>query len=125
MADWTRAILAVHVVWHPNFSKRSDIADSVFEHFRSERNKNVLGNVDLNVAFHNAPVPGTETPIDIDLSEAETSAVVVLAESALAADSEWRKHVDGLINEANTRGFGARVFPVVVEKAGLDAGFEI
>ena len=125
MADWARAILAVHVVWHPNYSRGSDIAESVFEHFRSERNKNVLGNVDLNVAFHSAPVPGTETPVDINLGEAETSAVVVLADSALAADSEWRKHVDGLINDASSRGFTARVFPVVVEEAGLDAGFEI
>lgn len=125
VADLARAILAVNVVWHPNYSEGSDIAELIFEHFRSERYKNVLGNVDLNVAFHSAPAPGTETPVDIDLNEAETSAVVVLAEAALAADSAWRKYVDGVINDANARGFGARVFPVAVEETGLDVGFEI
>ena len=125
MADLARAILAVHVVWHPNYSEGSDIAELIFEHFRSERYKNVLGNVDLNVAFHSAPEPNSETPVDIDLSEADTSAVVVLVESSLAADSVLRKYVDGLIDDAIARGFGARVFPVAVEEAGLDVGFDV
>ena len=125
VADLARAILAVHVVWHPVYSEGSDIAEFIFEHFRSKRYKNILGNVDLNVAFHSAPEPNTETPVDIDLSEAETSAVVVLAESALAADSAWRKYVDGLINDSNARRFATRVFPVTLEEAGLDVGFDI
>ena len=125
VADLARAILAVHVVWHPNYSEGSDIAELIFEHFRSERYKNVLGNVDLNVAFHSAPEPNSETPVDIDLSEADTSAVVVLVESSLAADSVLRKYVDGLIDDAIARGFGARVFPVAVEEAGLDVGFDV
>ena len=125
VADLARAILAVHVVWHPNYSEGSDIAELIFEHFRSKRYKNVLGNVDLNVDFHSAPEPNTETPAEIDLSEAKASAVVLLAESALAAESAWRKYVDGLINDANARGFGARVFPVAVEEAGLDVGFDV
>ena len=125
MVDLARAILAVHVVWHPNYSEGSDIARLIFEHFRSKRYKNLLGNVDLNIAFHSAPEPNTELPVDIDLSEAETSAVVVLAESELAKDSAWRKYVEGLINDANSRGFVARVYPVAVEAEGLDVGFDI
>ncbi len=125
MVDLARAILAVHVVWHPDYSEGSDIAELIFEHFRSKRYKNLLGNVDLNVAFHSAPEPATEIPIDIDLYEAETSAVVVLSESALAADSAWRKYMNGLINDANARGFVARVFPVAVEQAGLEFGLDV
>ena len=43
MTDSTRTILAVYVVWHPNYSEGSKIAELVYEHFRSERYKNVLG----------------------------------------------------------------------------------
>ena len=125
MADSIHTILAVYIVWHPNYPKGSDIAELIREHFRNGRYKNVLGDVGLSVVFRSSPASGAATPLDIDSSEAETTAVVVLAESALAGDPAWRKYVDGLINDAEAKGLGSRVFPVTLEKAGLDIGFDV
>ena len=125
MADSTHTILAVYIVWHPNYSEGSDIAELIRGHFRSGRYKNVLGDVGLSVVFRSSPAPNAAMPLDIDLDEAETTAVVVLAESELAGDSAWRGYVDDLINDAEAKGLGSRVFPVVLEEADLDIGLDV
>ena len=125
MADSPHTILAVYIVWHPNYSEGSDIAELIRGHFRSGRYKNVLGDVGLSVVFRSSPAPSAATPLDIDLDEAETTAVVVLAESELAGDSAWRRYVDNLIKDAEAKGLGSRVFPVVLEEADLDIGFDV
>ncbi len=112
-------MLAVYVVWHPNYPKGSDIAELIRGHFRNGRYKNVLGDVGLSVVFRSSPVPDAETPPAIALDEAETTAVIVLAESALAGDSAWLEYVDCLVNDAEAKGLSSRVFPVTLEKAGL------
>ena len=125
MAEATHTILSVYIVWHPNYSKGSDIAELIREHFRDGRYKNVLGDIGLSVVFRSSPVPDAETPLDIDLDEAETTAIIVLAESALAGDSAWREYVDGLIEATRAKGLGSQVFPVTLEKAGFDIGANV
>ena len=101
-------MLAVYIVWHPNYSKGSDIAELIRGHFRDGRYKNVLGDIGLSVIFRSSPVPDAETPLDIDLDEAETTAIIVLAESVLAGDAAWRKYVDRLIHDAEAKGLAHR-----------------
>ena len=81
--------------------------------------------MELNIFFRSSPAPDAATPLDIDLDEAETTAVVVLAESSLAGDSEWWKYVENSINDANARGLDSQVFPVMLEEEGLDIGFDV
>ena len=125
MAEATHTILSVYIVWHPNYSKGSDIAELIRKHFRDGRYKNVLGDIGLSVIFRSSPVPDAETPLDIDLDEAETTAIIVLAESVLAGDAAWRKYVDRLIHDAEAKGLGSQVFPVTLEKAGPDIGANV
>ena len=123
MTDSTRTILTIYVVWHPNYSAGSKIAELIRRHFRSERYKNVSENVELNVFFRSSPAPNAALPLPIDLDEAETTAVVVLAESELVGDSEWVAYIRNLAERIEARGFGSRLFPVMLEEAGL--GIEI
>ena len=118
-------MFAVYIVWHPNYPKGSDIAELIRGHFRDGQYKSVLGDIGLSAIFRSSPVPEAETPLDIDLDEAETTAIIVLAESALARDSEWREYIDRLINDAKAKGLGSQVFPVALEKAGLDIGSDV
>ena len=82
--------------------------------------KHVLGNVELNVFFRSSPAPNAALPLPIDLDEAETTAVIVLAESELVGDSEWVDYVHNLAEHTEDRGFGSRLFPIMLEEAGLD-----
>ena len=123
MTDSTRTILTIYVVWHPNYSEGSEIAELVRRHFHSERYKNVSENVELSVFFRSSPAPNAALPLPIDLDEAETTAVIVLVESELVRDSEWVDYIHDLAERTESIGLGSRLFPVMLEKANL--GIEI
>lgn len=119
MTDSNRTILAIYVVWHPNYSAGLEIAELVRRHFRGERYKNVLGNVELSVVFSSSVAPNAASPLAIDLDEAATTAVVVLAESELVGDSGWVNYIHNLAERTEKKGLGSRLFPVMLEEAGL------
>ena len=119
MTDSNRTILAIYVVWHPNYSAGLEIAEFVRRHFRGERYKNVLGNVELSVVFSSSVAPNAASPLAIDLDEAATTAVVVLAESELVGDSGWVNYIHNLAERTEKKGLGSRLFPVMLEEAGL------
>lgn len=120
MTDPNRTILAIYVVWHPNYSEGSKIAELVHKHFRGERYKNVLGNVELRVIFLNSTEPNEASPLAIDLDEAETTAVIVLAESELVGDSGWVDYIHNLAERTKDKGLGSQLFPVMLEEKELD-----
>src|SRR5258708_19144721 len=89
MPDPTRPFLVLYVVWNPGYPKGANVAESLREHFRRALYENVAGGTGISVIFRSAPAPGSATPLLIDLDEAETTAIVVLADSALAEDPAW------------------------------------
>ena len=120
MTDPNRTILAIYVVWHPNYSEGSKIAELVHKHFRGERYKGVLGNMELRVVFRSSPASNEASPLAIDLDEAETTAVIVLAESELVGDSGWVDYIHNLAERTEDKGFGSRLFPVMLEEKELN-----
>jgi hypothetical protein len=78
----------------------------------------------LSVIFRSTFAPGSPVPLGIDLDEAETTAVVVLAESALAKNASWVDYVRALAIRTEAAGLSARIFPVAVERAALDIGMQ-
>lgn len=119
MTDSTRPLLVLYVVWHPSFSKGSIVADVLRNHFRRSLYDNVAGGTGLSVIYRFAAVPGFSAPLQINLDEAETTAVVVLVDSGLVADSAWTKYVQELVESTETKGLGTRVFPVAIEPEAL------
>jgi len=119
MAHPTRPFLVVYVVWHPGFAPGAVLAEALRKHFRRKLYENISGGTGLSVIFRSANEPGSSTPLLIDLTEAETTAVVVLADAALAGDSDWVGHVRELAARTEAAGLGARIFPVAIDHAGL------
>ncbi|MDF3883638.1 toll/interleukin-1 receptor domain-containing protein [Cupriavidus basilensis] len=115
MADPTRPFLVLYVVWHPDFAHGSTIADALREHFRRKLYENVAGGMGLSVIYRFAPAPGAAAPLPIDLNEAETTAIVVLADSSLTADAVWTEYVQMLAKRTEEAGLGTRIFPVAIE----------
>lgn len=119
MPDSTRPFLVLYVVWHPSYADGAQIAESLREHFRRKLYENVAGGTGLSVIFRSAPAPGSAAPLPIDLDEAETTAIVVLAEARLAEDPSWASYLHELVERTEAAGLSSRVFPVVLEAAGL------
>ena len=112
--------LAVYVVWHPNYEKGEKIADAVRRHFVHSTFKNAAGGVEISVIYRFEPDPNLMVPLEIDLADAETTAIVVLCEASLTGDTTWSSYVKNIAANAHKRGFFARIFPVSIETSALD-----
>jgi len=124
MPDSTRPFLVLYVMWHPGFTAGASMADALREHFRRKLYENVAGGTGLSVIFRSTPAPGSVVPLAVDLGDAETPAIVALAESTLARDTNWVEYVRALAARTEAAGLSARLFPVAVERTGLDIGIQ-
>ena len=116
---------ALYVVWRPGYVEGERIAAHLRQHFGTDRYRNIVGGVGVTVLFRNTSAPDDATPLPIDWSESETTAVVVLVDNALANDAAWTRYIRDLAGEAEEKGFGTRVFPVALEPGSLDVGLDI
>lgn len=117
MTDSTRPFLVLYIVWHPTFAAGAEIAERVRQHFRRQLYANVSGGAGLSVMYRSALAPDAKTPLPIPLDEAETTAIVVIADPHLASDADWVTYVQQIGAATDAAGLGARLFPVT-----LDAG---
>ena len=116
-----RPPFVLYVVWHPGYIPDEIVAELMHHHFGTDRYSNIVGGAGVSVLFRNANVPGSATPLPIDWDEADATAAVVLLDSALANDSAWMQYVQELIEQGESKGFTARVFPVAMETGVPDA----
>lgn len=119
MADPTRPFLVMYVVWHPKFDAGLTLAEALREHFRRKLYENVAGGTGLNVVFRYAAAHGSNVPLSIDLDESDTTAIIVLADTELAGDQDWKDYVTGLASAAESAGLSVRLFPIAIDRAGL------
>jgi len=124
MPDPTRPFLVLYIVWHPKFAGGKDLAHALLEHFRRKLYENVAGGTGLSVIFRSEPAPGSFVPLPINLDEAYTTAIIVLAESALAEDADWILYVQEISARTEAAGLKALVFPIAVDDAGLKIGLD-
>lgn len=125
METTTRPLFALYIVWHPLNVNGGKVADLLRKHFGRDRHRNVAGDPGLSVIYRCAIAPGELVPLSIDWDDAETTAVVVLMDSALTCDREWSKYVGELSRNAQTRGMSAQLFPVVMEPGGRELPLEV
>lgn len=126
MDELTRPLLVLYIIWHPAFADGRRIADALREHFRRKLYENIAGGTGLSVIYRYACLPGASTPLPIDFNESETTAVVVIADQNLAADTGWTGYVRGLVDQTEMSGLATRVFPVAIESGALESlGVEV
>ncbi|MDE9516540.1 toll/interleukin-1 receptor domain-containing protein [Xenorhabdus bovienii] len=119
-----KPFLVIYIVWHPAFGDGAVLAEVLRGHFRRELYQNVVGGAGLSVIFRSVPLPETGKPLAIDFSESETTAVIVLAESNMAYDPEWKAWLHELSAQTLNAGLGTHLFPVAIESEGLSIGLE-
>lgn len=118
----TKLFLAIYVAWHPSFAGGEQLARYLFEHYRRNLYQNVAGGTGIPVLYKSTPPASAVVPIDVDMEEAETTALVLLVDETWANSAEWvawgRKHS----GRADAMGLRAFVFPVAVDRKAIDAG---
>ncbi len=82
----------------------------------------MAGGAGVPVHYRSVPAPGRALPIDIDLDDADASAVVLLIDASWAGDPAWVAWGDELADRAEKAGLRARVFPVTIDAAAVAIG---
>ena len=106
----------LYIVWHPEYTHGENVAKFLHDHFGSHRFRYVSGGAQVRVMFRYAVAPGSREPLPIRWSSSDTTAVVVCLDRALAGDSAWVQYVRNVEEQAEERGFGARLIPVTMEE---------
>ena len=118
MDTTARPLFALYIVWHPLYTNGSQIADLLRRRFGGDRYQNIAGDPGMSVLYRSEAVPDELVPLPIDWDEADTTAVVVLADTALAGDEAWAGYVRDLAQSAQAEGLHTRLFPVMMEPEG-------
>lgn len=121
MSEDARPLLVVYVIWHPDFREGQQIADGIRDHFRRKLYENVVGGTGLSVIYRFVPASAGDAPLAIDLSEAYTTAIVVLVDSRLVLDSKFVGYVRQIADDTEAAGLHVRLFPVIIEPAVVQA----
>ena len=123
MADTsTRPLLAIYVVWHPDFAAGEAIAGALHDHYRRNLFTNVAGGAGLSVINRSASEPGSAAPRPIDLDDAATTAVVALLDENVKNDPAWVNYLQDLAQRTGAAGLRARLFPVAMDATALLIG---
>lgn len=120
----TRPLLVPYVVWHPAFEQGAIIAEALRAHFRRDLFGSVIGGAGLSVLFRSDAPDGATVPIGFDANDAETTAVILLADSHMVGDDAWKSYVAELSAQADRAGLGFRIIPVAMEREALPITIE-
>jgi hypothetical protein len=115
----TSPIFSIYIVWHPNFKEGQEIAEALRQHFRRNLFDNISGGVGISVLFRSTGSLECSPPLDIDFSECDSTAVVILADDFLVNDTSWSDYLIRLGEQSEKSGFASGVFPVSTSSSAL------
>lgn len=118
----TRPFLVIYVAWHPAFGDGERLARVLFNHYRRNLCENVAGGAGLPVVYRSTPAPSSTTPLDVELNDAETSAIVMLIDENWANDPGWVAWAKALTERTEAAGLSARAFPVAIDAGATRIG---
>ncbi|MBO9653368.1 MAG: toll/interleukin-1 receptor domain-containing protein [Agrobacterium tumefaciens] len=121
MTELARPFIVIYVVWHPNFNLGPHVAKALFEHFRRESYERITGGTGISVVYRFAAADGSPDPLPIDFNEAETSAVIVLADDNFVRDPVWMNFLQTIAAQTSATGLSTRLFPVSMEPGTIAA----
>ncbi|WP_234180004.1 toll/interleukin-1 receptor domain-containing protein [Sphingopyxis sp. NFH-91] len=115
----TRPPLALYVAWHPAFTGGAELAEILRAHFRRDLFGSVTGGAGISLLFRWEAPQGENVPIPVEADGAEATAVILLADDAMAADESWRAYVATIAGQAAAAGLAFRLIPVAMTREGL------
>ena len=95
------APLAVYVVWHPEATTRLRFARAIFRECCADPDMPARRSLGIPVWFRTSVSPTTAPP-PVPFGKAKRTAVFVLADDKLVAESVWRDYVSDLTNSVNS-----------------------
>lgn len=99
------------------------MAKQLYDHYRRELFDNVAGGTGLGVFYRSEADTSSNTPLGVDVEDAETTAIVLLFDENFAADEAYLAWARDLAARTDRVGLRARVFPVAIDASLTRTGF--
>lgn len=100
--------LNIYVVWHPNFEAGKKIAEELYSTFCRDYQNPLSRGINIPVYFRYAKLDDNK-PIEIDLSNAEKNAIVLLIDEEYILDEDYRSYTEDLSKKIDDDN---RIFPI-------------
>lgn len=100
--------LNIYVVWHPNFQAGKKIAEELYSTFCRDYQNPLSRGIGIPIYFRYAKLEDSK-PLDIDLSNAEKNAIVLLIDDDYILDENFRSYTEGLSKKIDDDN---RIFPI-------------
>jgi hypothetical protein len=118
----------IYVIWHPDCSQGQEIADRIFEHFRSNVFSGVAGGAGIEVLYRYAPATDQpdDPPLAVPIGPDDCLAVVLLIDESMAKASKnaWRPYLSQIVDQAGQAKW-SRVYPVALTRDAFDVPDEL
>lgn len=103
--------LNVFVVWHPAFIEGEDYANAFFSHFNRDINDPLSRGIGIPVYFRTG-----YNPVDIDLSNAEYNAIVIMIDDEMIISRQWEKYIEEIIIKVESTSGKSIIFPIAISQ---------
>nr|WP_293294699.1 hypothetical protein [Allomuricauda sp.] len=100
--------LNIYVVWHPDCRFGKTIAEEIYSTFCRDYKNPLSRGIGIPVYFRYVKL-SNEQPLDIDTSEAEKNAIILLIDENFFLDDDFRDYVEKLNKLVNSNN---RIYPV-------------
>lgn len=100
--------LNIYVVWHPNFEAGRKIAEELYSTFCRDYQNPLSRGIGIPVYFRYAKLEDNK-PLEIDLSNAEKNAILLLIDEEYILDEDFRSYTEELSKKIDDDN---RIFPI-------------
>ena len=100
--------LNIFVVWHPNFQAGKKIAEELYSTFCRDYQNPLSRGIGIPIYFRYAKL-GDNKPLEIDLSNSEKNAIVLLIDDEYILDENFRSYTEELSKKIDDNN---RIFPI-------------
>jgi hypothetical protein len=106
--------LSVYVLWHPDFMEGQDIADSLYKTLCRDSVKPLVRSIGIPVYFRSTNQKNKNSPLDIDFSESEYTAIIALVTNEFLLDENYKKYIEQVHQVCLASGNKSRIYPVAL-----------
>jgi hypothetical protein len=101
----------IHIIWHPSFKLGEKIADYLYSNFTRNVEEPLSRGIGIPVYFRSLPSQHFQKPQQIEISEAEYHALVILIDDNMFNDEVWNQYIDDLLPLATSK---IRIYPIAL-----------
>src|SRR6266542_618808 len=109
--EYYKSPLTIYVIWHPLNIDGLKYGEALYNSFCRDTFSPLSRGLNIPINFRYLPVGGQNIPLDIDFSQSDRNAIVLLADVEMFADALWHDYIQNIIDKENAQ---TRIFPIAL-----------